>query len=145
MVQTWYGDIRHLCSPSSTTPLTITHLSLPPYLPTSSCLPTSPYLPTSSYLPTSPYLPTSSLHVPPHLLTTSSPPPHYHPSPFPTSSYPPPPPEFGRNIEKDVIADTSGHFKRLLVSMLTVRDRIFSHHSSKVSSDPISVTGLSRC
>ena len=30
-------------------------------------------------------------------------------------------PEFGRDIEKDVVADTSGHFKRLLVSMLTVR------------------------
>ena len=30
-------------------------------------------------------------------------------------------PEFGRDIEKDVISETSGHFKRLLVSMLTVR------------------------
>ena len=65
-------------------------------------------------------------------------PPHYYPPP-PTS------PEFGRNIEKDVIADTSGHFKRLLVSMLTVRARVFSHYSSNVSSDPISVAGLSRC
>ena len=30
-------------------------------------------------------------------------------------------PEFGRDIEKDVVSETSGHFKRLLVSMLTVR------------------------
>lgn len=27
--------------------------------------------------------------------------------------------DFGRDLEKDIISETSGHFKRLLVSMLT--------------------------
>ena len=30
-------------------------------------------------------------------------------------------PVYGKEVEKDVISDTSGHFKRLMVSMLTVR------------------------
>ena len=28
--------------------------------------------------------------------------------------------EYSRDLEKDVISETSGHFKRLLISMLTV-------------------------
>ena len=30
-------------------------------------------------------------------------------------------PEFGRDLEKDIMSETSGHFRRLLVSCLQVR------------------------
>ena len=36
--------------------------------------------------------------------------------------------DYGRDLEKDVISDTSGHFKRLLVSMLTVSHTEFKGH-----------------
>jgi hypothetical protein len=36
--------------------------------------------------------------------------------------------EYGRGLESDVISETSGHFKRLLTSMLTVRTCACDRH-----------------